>query len=143
MQRASRRQCSAHRKDLQPARKLRAVRTSQGKAHRWMRNTNLTRSQQIVAHAQAQGVGVIRLEHLAGIRPRTRQRTARARRGGANRRTAANARTNTRLMATWTVHQLASFSADKAARAGIAVEWVDSAQTSKPCPGVRAAQHGR
>jgi IS605 OrfB family transposase len=105
------------------------VRKSQGKEHRWMRDINHKLSHQIVAHAKTQGVGIIRLEHLAGIR----QRTARTSRG-ANRRKAANARKNTRLMATWTFHQLASYSTFKAARAGIAVEWVDPAHSSQQCP---------
>jgi putative transposase len=133
MQRAKRRQFYAHRKDLQHAKKVRAVRTSQGKEHRWMRDINHKLSHQIVSHAQHQGVGVIRLEHLAGIRPRITQRTARTSRG-ANRRKAANARKNNRMIATWTFHQLATFIAYKAARVGIAVEWIDPAHTSQRCP---------
>jgi putative transposase len=128
-QRAKRRQFYARQRDLQKTKKVRAVRKNQGKAHRWMRDTNHKLSHQIVSHAHWQGVGTIRLEQLAGIR----QRTARTRRG-ASRRTAANARTNTRLMATWTFHQLATFIAHKAERAGIAVDWVDPAQTSQRCP---------
>src|SRR5262249_4973239 len=69
------------------------------------------------------------LERLAGIR----QRTARTSRGAAGR-TAANARNNTRLIATWTFHHLATFIADKAERVGSAVEWGDPADTSQTCP---------
>jgi transposase len=79
MQRAKRRQFYARRKALQHARKVRAVRKSQGKEQRWMRDTNHQLSHQIISHAKAQGVGIIRLEQLAGIRPRITQRTARAR----------------------------------------------------------------
>ena len=122
-QRAKRRQFYARRKKLQQAKKVRAVRKSQGKEQRWMRDVNHQLSHQIVSHAQAQGVGVIRLEQLAGIR----QRTARTSGG-------AKARKNNRMIATWTFHQLASFIAYKAERAGIRVEWVDPAYTSQTCP---------
>ena len=47
---------------------------------------------------------------------------------------AATARKNNRMIATWTFHQLATFIAYKAERAGIAVEWVDPAYTSQTCP---------
>jgi putative transposase len=122
-QRAKRRQFSARRKDLQQAGKVRAVRTSHGKEQRWMRDINHKLSHQLVSHAQQQGVGIICMEQLAGIR----QRTARKSRG-------AKARKNNRMMATWTFHQLATFIAYKAERAGIAVEWVDPAHTSQQCP---------
>jgi putative transposase len=122
-QRAKRRQFYARCKKRQQAKKVRAVRKSQGKEHRWMRDVNHKLSCQIVSHAQRQGVGIIRLERLAGIR----RRTARTSRG-------AKARKNNRLIATWTFHQLASFIAYKAERAGIAVEWVDPAHTSQICP---------
>jgi putative transposase len=109
------------------------VRKSQGKERRWMRDTNHKLSHQIVSHAQHQGVGIIRLEHLAGIRTRTRQRMARTSRGAKSRK-AATARKNNRMMATWAFYQLATFIAYKAARAGIAVQWVDPAHTSQQCP---------
>ena len=111
------------RKQLQQAKKVRAVRKSQGKEQRWMRDINHKLSRHIVSHAQQQGVGIIRLEQLAGIR----QRTARTSRG-------AKARKNNRMIATWPFHQLATFIAYKAERAGIAVEWVDPAYTSQTCP---------
>jgi len=126
-QRAKRRQFYARRKQLQRAKKVRAVRKSRGKEARWMRDTNHKLSHQIVTHAQQQGVGVIRIERLAGIRQRTTRRTARTSGG-------AKARKNNRLIATWTFHQLATFIAYKAERAGIAVEWVDPAHTSQICP---------
>ena len=95
-QRAKRRQFYARRKKLQQAKKVRAVRKSQGNEHRWMRDVNHKLSRQIVSHAQQQGVGVIRLEQLAGIRDRTLQRTARTS-GGAKQ---GKARTNNHLIAT-------------------------------------------
>ncbi len=122
-QRAKRRQLYAHRKRLQKAKKIRAVRKSQGKETRWMTNINHQLSRQIVNHAHDQGVGIIRLETLTGIR----ERTTRTSRG-------AKARKNNRLMATWSFYQLAQFITYKATRLGIRVEQVDPAYTSQICP---------
>ena len=128
-QQAKRRQFYAQRKELHEAKKVRAVRKSQGKAARWMRDVNQKLSQAIISHAQQQGVGVIRMERRAGIRQRTARNS-----GGADSRKAAKARKNNRLIATWTFHQLATFIAYKAERAGMAVEWVDPAYTRQLCP---------
>lgn len=122
-QRAKRRQFYARRKKLQKAKKARAIRKAQGKEARWMRNINHQLSRQIVNHAQAQGVGVIRLETLTGIR----QGTTRKSRG-------AKARKNNRMMATWSFYQLTRFITYKSARVGIRVEQVDPAYTSQICP---------
>ncbi|MGH2514886.1 MAG: RNA-guided endonuclease TnpB family protein, partial [Ktedonobacterales bacterium] len=105
---------------------VRTVRKSLGKEARWMRDTNHKLSHQLVAHAQQQGVGVIRMERLAGIRRRT-ARTS----GGAAR---SRARKNNRMIATWPFYQLAMFIAYKAERVGIAVDWIDPAYTSQMCP---------
>jgi IS605 OrfB family transposase len=129
-QRVKRRQFYARRKELQAAKKGRAVRKSQGKERRWMRDMNHKLSHDIVSHAQQQGVGIIRLERLAGIRQRTVRHAARTS-GGAKQH---KARKNNRMIATWTFHQLAMFIAYKAERTGIAVEWVDPAYTSQTCP---------
>ena len=142
-QRAKRRQFYARRQQLQRAKQVRAVRKSHGKAQRWMRDVHHKRSRQIVCHAQARSVGVIRLARLAGIR----QRTARPRGG-------AKARNNNRLIATWTFHQLATriastvhrlhsssppqFIASTAGRVGLAVEGGDPAYTSQTCPACSA-----
>lgn len=126
-QRAKRRQFYGRRKALQKAKKVRAVRKSQGKESRWMRDVNHKLSHDIVSHAKQQGVGIIRMEQLAGIRERSRQCTARKSRG-------ATARKNNRMIATWAFYQLAMFIAYKAERAGIAVEWVDPAYSSQTCP---------
>jgi putative transposase len=125
-QRAKRRQFFARRKVLQRAGKARAMRKSQGKEARWMRDVNHKLSHAIITYARAQGVGIIRLEQLAGIR----QRTARISRGARS----PMARKNNRLIASWTFRQLATFIAYKAERAGVALEWVDPAYTSQTCP---------
>jgi IS605 OrfB family transposase len=130
-QRAKRRQFYARRTRLQKARKVRAVHTSAGKERRWMRDINHKLSRQVVTHAQQQGVGVIRLERLAGIRRRISQRTARTSRG-AQRQHAA--RKNNRMKNTWPFFQLIQFITYKAERLGIRVEQVDPAYTSQTCP---------
>jgi putative transposase len=66
-QRAIRRQFYARRKRLQKARKVRALKKSQGKERRWMKNINHQLSRQIVNHAYEQGVGTIKIEALQGI----------------------------------------------------------------------------
>src|SRR5262249_4626586 len=108
-QRAMRRRFYAQRKDLQHAKKVRAVRKSEGKERRWMRAINQKLSHEIVSHAQAQRVGLIRLERLAGIGQRTVRHAARTS-GGAQR---GKARKNNRLIATWTFYQRAMFIAYK------------------------------
>ena len=102
------------------------MRKSQGKERRWMRDINHKLSRQIVNHAQAQGVGTIRLERLTGIRQRT-TRTSR----GAKR---SKARKNNRMIATWPFYQLSAFIAYKAERLGMRIEQVDPAYTSQTCP---------
>src|SRR5258708_15954344 len=91
-----------------------------------MRDTNHQLSRQIVTHAQQQGVGISRLEALAGIR----QRTTRTRRGAAR----SKARKNNRMKNTWPFFQLTQFITYKAERLGIRVEQVDPAYTSQTCP---------
>jgi putative transposase len=132
-QRMRRRRYYAGRKTLQRAGKVRAVRKSEGKERRWMRDINHKLSRQIVDHAHEQGVGVIRLEELAGIRPRISQHTA-CKSGGVNRLKAAKARKNNRMKNTWSFCQLTAFMTYKAERLGICVEQVDPAYTSQTCP---------
>jgi IS605 OrfB family transposase len=135
-QRFKRRQFYSQRRSLQQAGKVRTVRQRQGKERRWMRDVNHKLSRQIVNHASTQDVGVIRLEELAGIRPRISQhsqRTACTSRG-AKRRKAAKARKNNRMKNTWPFFQLTQFITYKAERLGIRVEQVDPAYTSQTCP---------
>ncbi len=126
-QRVMRRQFYARRKRLQQAKKGRAVKKSQGKEARWMKNINHQLSRQMVNHAHEQGVGTIKVEALAGIRKRT-TRTS----GGAK------ARKNNRMHNNWSFSQLTAFITYKAARLGIKVEQVDPAYTSQECPACSA-----
>jgi IS605 OrfB family transposase len=122
-QRYMRRRFYARRKSLQKAGKKRALRKSQGKEQRWMKQMNHQLSRQIVNHAQAQGVGTIKIEALAGIREGTTRTSRRA-----------SARKNNRMHNTWSFYQLSQFLTYKAERLGITVEQVDPAYTSQQCP---------
>jgi IS605 OrfB family transposase len=126
-QRHMRRRFYARRKQLQKAKKQRALKKSQGKERRWMKNINHKLSRQIVNHAKAQGVGTIKLEALHGIRKGT-TRTSRG----------ASARKNNRMKNSWSFYQLSLFISYKAARVGIKVEQVDPAHTSQECPACSA-----
>jgi IS605 OrfB family transposase len=122
-QRHMRRRFYSRRKKLQKAGKKRAVKKSKGKEARWMKNINHQLSRQIVNHAYEQGVGVIKVESLAGIRKGTTRKS----RG-------ASARKNNRMQNTWSFYQLTAFLTYKAERLGIKVEQVDPAYTSQECP---------
>jgi IS605 OrfB family transposase len=122
-QRHMRRRFYARRKQLQKAKKTRAVRKSKGKEARWMKNLNHQLSRQIVNHAKEQGVGTIKIESLHGIR-----------RGTTSTSRGANARKNNRMKNSWSFYQLSLFISYKAARLGIKVEQVDPAYTSQECP---------
>ncbi len=124
-QRHMRRRFYARRRALQKAGKKRALRKSQGKERRWMKNINHQLSRQIVNHAQEKHVRVIKLESLTGIR----EGTTRQSRG-------ASARKNNRMSNTWSFSQLSQFITYKAERLGITVEQVDPAYTSQECPPV-------
>jgi putative transposase len=126
-QRMMRRRFYARRKTLQKAKKTRAVRKSQGKEARWMKNINHQLSRQIVNHAREQGVGTMKVEALQGIGKGT-TRTSRG----------AKARKNNRMKNSWSVYQLTMFLTYKAERLGITVEQVDPAYTSQECPACSA-----
>jgi len=147
-QRFRRRHFYRQRKALQQAGKTRAVKARQGKERRWMRAVNHTLSHRIVSHAQQQGVGVIRLEHLGGIRQgitqHSPQHTARTSGGASSRhaaKRAANARKNNRMKNTWAFFQLTTFITYKAERLGMRVEQVAPAYTSQTCPACAARNH--
>ena len=126
-QRHMRRRFYARRKKLQKAKKTRAVKKSQGKEARWMKDINHKLSRQIVNHASEQGVGTIKVEFLAGIR-----------KGTTSKSRGAKARKNNRMKNSWSFSQLTAFITYKAQRLGIKVEQVDPAYTSQECPACRA-----
>ena len=88
-----------------------------------MRDVNHKISRKIVNYARSQGVAVIKVESLEGIRKGT-TRTSRG----------AVAQKNNRAQNSWTFYQLTAFITYKAARLGIKVEMVDPAHTSQECP---------
>ncbi len=116
-QRFMRRRFYARRKALQKAGKKRALRKSQGKEQRWMKNINHQLSRQIVNYADAQGVHTIKLESLTGIREGTTRKSR-----GADSKKAAKAHKNNRMTSTWSFYQLSQFITYKAERLGITVE---------------------
>ncbi len=131
-QRMMRRRFYSRRKQLQKAKKTRAVKKSKGKEARWMKNINHQLSRQIVNHANLQGVGTIKVEALHGIRKGTTS-TSRG----------AKARKNNRMKNSWSFYQLTMFLTYKAERLGIKVEQVDPAYTSQECPACSARNKAR
>lgn len=131
-QRHMRRRLYARRKQLQKAKKTRALKKSKGQEARWMKDINHKLSRQIVNHAHEQGVGTIKIESLAGIRKST-TRTSRG----------ANARKNNQMKQSWSFYQLTLLIAYKAERIGITVEQVDPAYTSQECPACGARNKAR
>jgi putative transposase len=126
-QRAMRRQFYTRRKKLQKAKKMRAMRKSQGKERRWMKDINHKLSRQIIKQARVQGVSIIKVEFLSGIRKGTTRKS----RG-------ATARKNNRMNHSWSFFQLTTYLTYKAERLGIRVEAVDPAYTSQECPACAA-----
>jgi len=125
--RMKRRQFYSRRKQLQTAKKGRAVKKSKGRESLWMKDANHKLSRQIVNHAHEQGVGTIKVEALSGIRKGT-TRTSRG----------AKARKNNRMQNSWSFYQLTAFITYKAQRLGIKVEQVDPAYSSQECPACSA-----
>ncbi|WJQ10980.1 transposase [Geobacillus stearothermophilus] len=111
-----RRRYAALRRKLGKAKKLHMIRKIGRKESRWMKDMNHKISRQIVHFALANGVGVIRMEDLTGIRKR-----------------AASAKEAGRSLHSWEFHQLQTMIAYKAEMAGIRVEWVNPTYTSQTC----------
>jgi putative transposase len=93
----------------------RLLRARRRKETRFAANTNHVIAKRIVAEAQRTGRGIA-LEDLKGIRGRVRLR-----------------RPQRATLHTWAFHQLGSFVAYKARRAGVVVVHVDPAFTSQTC----------
>lgn len=105
------------RKRLGKAKKLNAIRKSQNKEQRIMRDIDHKISREIVNFAKDNHVAVIRMEQLAGIRA-----------------TARTSRKNEKNLHTWSFYRLGHYIEYKAALAGIRVEYVNPAYTSQICP---------
>jgi putative transposase len=114
-----RRVYAARRKKLQAAGKHRAVKKLERRERRMITHINHCLSKDLIALAQRCNAG-IRLEDLSGIRQCSRQR----------RTTRADAGQNRDY---WPFYQLEQFISYKAQLAGIVVEHVPAAYTSKTC----------
>jgi putative transposase len=114
-----RRVYARRRKKLQAAGKLRAVKKLERRERRMITHINHCLAKEVVALAQRCQAG-IRLEDLSGIRRDTRQRRATKTDAGYNRDY-------------WPFYQLEQFILYKAQLAGVAVEHVPAAYTSKSC----------
>lgn len=105
------------REKLQKAKKLDAVQRINDKEQRIMKDIDHKISRQIVSEAKAHGVSVIKLEQLQNIRSTTRK-----------------SRKNNPSLHTWSFYRLSQYIEYKAKLAGIIVEYVNPAYTSKRCP---------
>jgi len=110
---------AARRTKLQAAGKHRAVKKLERRERRMITHINHCLSKDVMALAQRHQAG-IRLEDLSGIRQRSRQRQTTKADAGQNRDY-------------WPFYQLEQFIRYKATLAGIAVEHVPAAYTSKSC----------
>lgn len=108
-----RRRYAALRRRLQKAKKLDVVRKIGNKESRWMKDMNHKISRQIINFAIANGVGVIRMEDLTGIR---NERKSKKEAG--------------RTLHSWSYYQLREMIRYKAEMAGIRFELVNPKYTS-------------
>ena len=121
-----RRKHHARRKKLGKAKKLNAIRKSEDKEHRWMRDQDHKVSRAIIDEAIANGVGIIKLETLSGIRSKTRK--------SLKNKYRSKSRKYNRSLSSWSFYRLASYIEYKARLAGIEVQYIDPAYTSQICP---------
>lgn len=104
------------RKDLGKNKKLHAIKKLNNKEGRWVSDKNHKISRSLVKLAVQEGVGVIVMEKLSGIRSKVRS-TKKADR-------------NTH---SWSFYQLQQFIEYKAKLAGIEVKYIDAKYTSQTC----------
>lgn len=119
-----RRYHNSHRKKLGKLKKLNAIRKSQNKEQRWMKDQDHKISRSIINFAVEHKVGVIRLEQLAKIRQQTRK-----------------SRKNNHSLSNWSFYRLAQCIEYKAKLVGIKVEYVNPAYTSQHCPKCGQTHH--
>ncbi len=110
-----RRKFASKRKKLGQLKKLSAIKRSKNKESRWMKDVNHKISRQIIHFAISNGVGVIRMEDLTGIRMAKSKKEA-----GRN-------------LHHWSFYQLQKFIEYKADMKGIKVDYVKPAYTSQTC----------
>jgi IS605 OrfB family transposase len=111
-----RRKYSSRRRSLGKLKKLNAIKNLTNKESRWMKDQNHKISRSIVDKAITNGVCLIRLEDLTGIR-----------------QTAKSSKKADRNLHSWAHYQLQEFIEYKALMAGMTVEYVKPNYTSQTC----------
>ena len=114
----------SRRKKLGKAKKLNAIRKSQNKEQRIMKDIDHKLSRKIINFAKSNNIGTIRLEKLANIR-----------------KTARTSRKNEKNLHTWSFYRLAQNIEYKANLIGIGVQYVNPAYTSQICPSCGKRNH--
>ncbi|MBS4205049.1 RNA-guided endonuclease InsQ/TnpB family protein [Lederbergia citrea] len=112
----TRRRFASLRRKLGQAKKLQTIRKSKQKESQWMKDTNHKLSRQIINFAMENGVHLIRMEDLTGIRHSAKSRKE----AGRN-------------LHSWSHYQLQEFIQYKAGLAGIKVEYINPKRTSQIC----------
>jgi IS605 OrfB family transposase len=115
-----RRRFAELRRSLQKAGAHRALKKLGDREHRWVTDVNHKISRTVVEFARSQGVSLIRMEDLTGVRWTTKQRKGQKKDHGRN-------------LDYWPYYQLQEFIKYKATLAGIRVEPVNRDNTSLTC----------
>ena len=119
-----RRKHKTRRRKLGKAKKPEAIRKTNDKEQRWMKDQDHKISKAVIDFAVANNVSVIRLEQLDNIR-----------------NTARTSRKNAKNLHTWSFYRLALYITYKAELRGIKVETVNPKYTSKKCPSCGTKNH--
>lgn len=112
-----RRYQNSRRRELGKAKKINAIRKSQDKEQRYMKDQDHKISRAIVDFVIDKKVGIIRLEQLVNIRKQTRK-----------------SRKNNHSLSNWSFYRLGQYIEYKANLVGIQVEYVNPSYTSQRCP---------
>lgn len=121
-----RRQYRYRRKKLQKAKKPAAVKRTNGKEQRIMKDIDHKISHEIIKTAVEHNVNIIQLEQLQNIRSTTR-----------------TSRKNNYSLHAWSFYRLAQFIEYKAKLSGITVLYVNPAYTSQTCPNCGQRHHAK
>jgi len=116
---------SKHRK-MQKGKKRTSIARNRRKESRVMNDIDHKLSREIVNFASANGVSLIKMEALEGIRA-----------------TAKTSRKNNHSLHSWTFYRLASYIEYKANIFGIEVEYIDPRYTSQKCPHCGTLNHAK
>src|SRR5699024_6192256 len=146
-----RRKHNSRRKKLGNAKKLNAIKKSQNKEKRWMKDKDHKVSREIVDFTIQHHVGVIRLEKLANIRKQkiknykvsreivkfaiqNHVRVIRLEKLANIRKQTSKSRKNNHSLSSWSFYRLAQYIEYKANLLGVKVEYVNPRYTSQQCP---------